>query len=280
MNKKAFLSVLTGSIIAGLTGLFIKNISVPASSIAFVRTALPTVVLGLWMFHRGLSFFRGNYPRMLLASTLNAIRMYLFLVAYVYTTITQAVIMLFTWPIFVNIISSIWLKEKISTRQVFILALAFLGIVIIYSEQPFSLDNRDFLGMSAGIVSALFYSISYVIYKSEIQNYHRNEVIFYQNLVGGVLFIPFIFINTPVPNTQDIVLMSGYAFLMGIVIFNFFFYGLKYLNASQASLINYVEILGAVSVGIIFMNDNITANILIGGLFIISSISMVRYIKN
>lgn len=280
MNKRAFLSVFIGSVIAGLTGLFIKNISVPASSIAFVRTALPTLILGLWMYSRGIAFFRGNYPRMLLASSLNAIRMYLFLVAYVYTTITQAVIMLFTWPIFVNIISSIWLKEKISSRQIYILILAFSGIVVIYSEQPFNLANRDFIGMSAGIASALFYSISYIIYKTEIQNYHRNEVIFYQNLIGGLVFIPFIVLNVPAPNAKDLILMCGYAFLMGIVIFNFFFYGLKYLKASQASLINYVEILGAVSIGIIFMDDKITPNIMIGGLFIILSISLIRYIRN
>lgn len=280
MARKAFLSVLIGSIIAGLTGLFIKNISVPASSIAFVRTALPTCLLALWMITRRIAFFRGNYKRMLLASVLNAIRMYLFLVAYVYTTITQAVIMLFTWPIFVNIISSIWLKEKIGSRQIFILVLAFLGIVVIYSEQPFSLDNHDFIGMSAGIASALFYAISYIIYKTEIQNYHRNEVIFYQNIIGAFVFLPFILINSPIPDTQDIVLMLGYSFLMGIVIFNFFFFGLKYLKASQASLINYVEILGAVSIGVIFMDDKITPNILLGGLFIIFSISLNRYIKS
>lgn len=280
ISQKAFLSVLIGSIIAGLTGLFIKNISVPASSIAFVRTALPTILLAFWMRSKKMAFFRGNYPRMLLASVLNAIRMYLFLVAYLYTTITQAVIMLFTWPIFVNLISVIWFKEKISTRQQFTLALAFLGIVIIYSDQPFSLENQDFIGMSAGLVSALFYSISYVIYKTEIENYHRNEVIFYQNLVGAFVFIPFIITNTPTPNLQDIVLMTGYSFLMGIVIFNFFFFGLKYLRASQASLINYVEILGAVTIGVIFMHDTITPQILLGGLSIIFSISLSRFIKN
>ncbi|MCB0689689.1 MAG: EamA family transporter, partial [Saprospiraceae bacterium] len=200
MARKAFLSVLIGSVIAGFTGLFIKNITVPASSMAFVRTALPTIILAIWMFSQNISFFRGNYQRMLVASTLNAIRMYLFLVAYVYTSITQAVIMLFTWPIFVNLISSIWLKEKISTRQTSILILAFLGIVIIYSDQPFSLQNQDFIGMTAGIISALFYSISYIIYKTEIENYHRNEIIFYQNFVGAFVFIPFILLNSPTPN--------------------------------------------------------------------------------
>jgi drug/metabolite transporter (DMT)-like permease len=279
MAKKAFLSVIIGSIIAGLTGLFVKNISVPATSIAFVRTGLPSLLIALWMAWKGIAFFRGNYRRMLVASSLNAIRMYLFLVAFIFTSITQAVIMLFTWPVFVNLLSSFWLKESISFKQMGILFLAFSGIVIIYSEQPFSLDNRDFIGMTAGMISAIFYSVSFIIYKTEIDNYHRNEVIFYQNLVGAFIFLPFFVFSKSVPVLEDLVLMTGYAILMGIVIFNFFFYGLKYLKASQASLIAYVEILSAVAVGILFMGDKITTNILIGGSFIISSITLLRHIN-
>ncbi|MBK8506427.1 MAG: EamA family transporter [Saprospiraceae bacterium] len=279
MAKKAFLSVVIGSIIAGLTGLFVKNISAPATSIAFVRTGLPTIILAIWMVSRNIHFFRGNYPRMLIASCLNAIRMYLFLVAFIYTSITQAVIMLFTWPIFVNILSSVWLKEKIHVHQILILFLSFFGIIIIYSEQPFSLDNNDFIGMSAGIVSAIFYATSFIIYKTEIDNYHRNEVIFYQNFIGALVFLPFFIYNRPFPGISDLSLMGGYAILMGIVIFNFFFFGLKYLKASQVSLIAYIEILSAVTVGVLFMDDHISPQVLIGGLFIITSISLLKYLK-
>jgi drug/metabolite transporter (DMT)-like permease len=279
MAKKAFLSVVMGSMIAGLTGLFVKNISVPATSIAFVRTGLPTIILAIWMISRNIHFFRGNYPRMLVASILNAIRMYLFLVAFIYTSITQAVIMLFTWPIFVNILSSVWLKEQIHLRQILILLLSFSGIIVIYSEQPFSLDNKDFIGMSAGIVSALFYATSFIIYKTEIDNYHRNEVIFYQNFIGTLVFLPFFIFNRPFPGVGDLTLMGSYAILMGIVIFNFFFYGLKYLKASQVSLIAYIEILSAVTVGILFMDDRVSAQLIVGGLFIITSISLLRYLK-
>ncbi len=280
MAKKAFLSIIIGSLIAGLTGLFVKNISVPAVSIAFVRLALPASLLAIWIVWKGIPFFRGNYRIMLLASTLNAVRMYLFLTAFIFTSITQAVIMIFTWPVFVNLLSSIWLKEKISRRQIGILFLAFLGIIVIYSDQPFNFHNRDFIGMSAGIVSAIFYSISFIIYKTEIHNYHRNEIIFYQNLVGAFLFLPFFILSKNSPVLQDLILMTGYALLMGIVIFNFFFYGLKYLKASQASMIAYIEIISAVSVGILFMGDKITPTILFGGLCIISSISLLHYMRN
>lgn len=276
MKERAFIALFIGSIIAGFTGLFIKNIETEATSIAFVRTGLPSLLLGIWMYRSGFRFFRGNYKRMLLASILNAIRMYLFLLAFIYTTITQAVIMLFTWPIFVNIFSTYFLKEKLTNKQLLVLCVAFTGIIIIYGNQPMSFANDDFIGMSAGVLSAFFYSMSYIIYKKEVDNYHRNEVIFYQNLIGAIIFSPFFFIVNPFPKGADYVLLPIYAILMGIVIFNFFFYGLKYIKASQASLIAYVEIVSATAVGVLFMGDKLTPQITLGGLLILSSVALLR----
>ena len=276
MAQRAFIAVVVGSVIAGLTGLFIKNITVPATSMAFVRMGIPVVVLGTWMWSAGIRFFRGNYKKMLVASALNAVRMYLFLLAYIYTTITQAVIILFTWPVFVNILSTFWLKEKISIKQIVVLLLCFLGIVVIFINQTFSFQNRDFVGMAAGIFSALFYSVSYIIYKTEIDNYKRNEIIFYQNLIGTLFFMPFFILATQIPTMKDMLLMTGYGLIMGILIFNFFFYGLKYLKASQASLIHYLEIISAVGTGVLFFGDKITINILIGGILILGSIGYLK----
>ena len=135
MNQRAYFAILVGAAIAGLSGILIKHLTIPATSIAFLRMAIPAVILAGWMKTRGMAFFRGRYRKMLTASALNAARMYLFLVAYIYTSISNAVIMLFTWPLFVNLMSFFWLKESISRRQVALLILAFGGILIIYSKE-------------------------------------------------------------------------------------------------------------------------------------------------
>lgn len=276
MNNKAYFAVLIGAALAGTSGLLIKLMTIPATSIAFIRMAVPTMFLAWWMYHRKIHFFRGNYKKMLLASLLNAARMYLFLVAYIYTSISNAVIMLFTWPIFVNLMGALWLKESISRKQFILLMLAFSGIVIIYSNQDLSFANDDFIGMTAMLFSAMLYSVSYIIYKTEIQNYHRNEVIFYQNFLGGIIFFPFILINGIWPTAMDWTLALTYATVMGILIFNFFFYGLKYLPASKASALGYFEIISAVLTGIIFMNETLTLPMIIGGSLIVISIMFLR----
>lgn len=276
MENRAFIAVLIGASIAGLSGLLIKQMTIPATSIAFIRTALPSFCIAIWMLLAGIKFFRGNYKKMLLASCLNAGRMYLFLLAYLHTSISNAVIILFTWPIFVNLMSSIWLHEQITKKQIFLLFIAFLGIVTIYSDQDLSFADEDFMGMTAGLGAALLYSFSYIIYKTEIQNYTRNEVIFYQNLVGGFVFLPFFILNRPFPGIVDWGYGTTYALVMGVLIFNFFFYGLKYLNASKASVIGYFEIVTAVLTGVLIMHEELSYNMLLGGAMILISLSMLR----
>ena len=276
-NRRAFYAVVVGAVIAGFSGLFIKHITLNATSLSFIRTATPALLIGAWMFASRISFFRGNYKKMLVASTLNAARMYLFFIAYIYTSISIAVIMLFTWPIFVNILGVIWLKEKIGRSQIILLGLAFAGIIIVYLDQGFEFNSRDVIGITAALGAAFFYSFSYIIYKSEIQNYDRNEIIFYQNLVGMFLFLPF-FIIEDWPSISDWSLSLIYSTMMGIVIFNFFFYGLKYLAATKASMIHYVEIVSAVLTGVIFMGDQLTPFIIIGGCLILLSTAILQRI--
>ncbi len=274
-RRQAFLSVVFGAMIAGFSGLFIKHITLDATSLSFIRMGTPTLLLGAWMMASGITFFRGKYEKMLLASALNAARMYLFFIAYIYTSISIAVIMLFTWPIFVNVLGYIWLKERVTLTQIILLLLAFIGIAVIYFDRGFNLQNADFIGISAALGAAFFYSFSYIIYKTEIHNYTRNEIIFYQNLVGMFVFLPF-FLMADFPNVMDWSLSLVYSILMGIVIFNFFFFGLKYLPASKAALIHYVEIVSAVLTGVLFMGDQLTPLMIVGAALILGSTAYLQ----
>ena len=101
MRQKAIFSILIAATLAGSSGVFIKNLDIPATSIAFIRCALPVLLMGGLMLVRGIPFFRGNYRAMLGASALNALRIFFFFSAYLYTSIGNAVLISYTWPIFV-----------------------------------------------------------------------------------------------------------------------------------------------------------------------------------
>ena len=279
MKNRAFLAIIIAAILYGTSGVFIKYMSIPASSIAWFRTLIPGGIVAIWILATGKRLFTGNIKAMLLASSLNAIRMYLFFVAYIYTSIGNAVIMYYTWPIFATIFGVTILKESIGKRQVGLLILAFTGIVISYLNQHFSFENQDFIGMSAALLAALLYSLSVIIFKSEAHNYRSEELIFYQNFVGMLVFAPFIFINNPVPNLLDLELVGSYSVLIGIFAYYLFFYGLKHMKASTASMLTYMEIVSALIFSYIFFGDILSWNMFLGGGFIILSTAMLKNYK-
>jgi len=276
MKEKAYLAILTGAAIGGTGGLFIKGMSIPATSIACIRMMVPCLLLGAWMWYGGIRFFRGNYKVMLGGSMINAVRMYLFLAAFIYTSIGNAVIVFYTWPIFGTLLGATLLKEHITRRQIALLGLAFVGIIIAYSNQEFSFGNHDFIGMTAAISSAFLYALTVIIFKTETPNYTRNEIIFYQNVVGAFVFIPFFIFNKPTPTGIDMTLGIFYGLTVGIIAYNFFFFGLKYLDASRASMLTYVEVVSAVLLGYLVLGEVLSWNMIVGGGCIILSTILLR----
>jgi len=276
MKEKAYLAVLTGAMIGGVGGLFIKAMSIPATSIACIRMIVPCLLLGGWLLSTGTRFFRGNYKVMLGGSMINAVRMYLFLAAFIYTSIGNAIIVFYTWPIFGTLLGATLLKEHITRRQIALLGLAFTGIIIAYSNQDFSFENQDFIGMTAAIGSAFLYALSVIIFKTETPNYTRNEIIFYQNIVGALVFIPFFVFNEPTPTAMDMTLGISYGLMVGILAYSFFFFGLKYLEASKASMLTYVEVVSAVLLSYLVMGDVLSLNMIVGGGCIILSTILLR----
>lgn len=271
MKLNPYLAIIFATTIGGSSGVFVKLLNLPPTSITFFRVFIPVIFLSAYFGLKKTKLFRGNYKIMLLASVLNAARMFLFMVGYLFTSIGNAVIILFTWPIFATIFGAIFLKEKVTKRTSLLVGTAFLGVILMYADKEISFGNKDFLGMAAMLFSAIIFSITAVIFKNELPNYTETEMIFYQNFVGAIIFLPFIFVNKPLPTIIQISVATVYAFVVGIGACLLFFFALKKMRMSHYSLSTYWEVPAALIFGVIFFKEVITLNIILGGFLIIAS---------
>lgn len=257
---------------AGFSGVLIKNIeSISASSIAWFRTAIPSLFVLIWMLSKSISPFRGNYKKMIVGSVMNTLRIYFFLIAFIYTSIGNAVIILYTWPIMVALIGYLFLGEKMGRYQTFLLLLAFSGIVLAYSDKPFTFGDSDFVGMLAALGASIFNALTVILFKSESQNYHSFEMVFYQNFLGVIIFLPFFVFGFDEARLIDFGLSAFYGLMAGIGVFGLFFYGLKHLKATTASTLMYLEILSAIFFGYWFFDEVLSLNMILGGVLIMTS---------
>ena len=276
MNKSdhPHFHALFASLIWGSTGVVVKYLNLPPTTITYFRFAVPVTILAIFFKSRNNGFPKLNNKLMLFTSILNAVRMPFYFASFLLTSIANAVIILYTWPIFVTIFSAIFLKERITRRNITQILLAFIGIIIIYSNKQFSFEDKDFLGMSLGLLSALTYSFTVIIYKRESQKYSKYEIIWYQNLVGAFAFLPFPFFNRPFLQPGQLFLLTGYGGMIGLIGFAFFFSALKKIKASVTALFTYFEVISAMTLGMVFFKETLTGNIIFGGLLIIGSTVM------
>jgi len=267
MNSRSFWAVLVAACIAGTSGIFIKSMGISPISQAWLRMAFPASLMALLMLIDGTAFFRGRWKKMLMISGLGSIRIVLFFIAFSYTSIGNAVILFYTFPIFAAFFSFLIIKEKTSLFQRLLLAVAFGGILLSFSNKEFSFGNQDFLGMTAAIVSAIIYSLTVVLFKSESKNYKLKELVFYQNLVGAIILFPFF--QFAEAQVRDYTLGLTYGLIIGVIGFGLFFYGLKQLKAVTASALMYMEVVSAVLFGVWFFNETLSTPMIIGGLLIV-----------
>ena len=271
MEKKAVYAVILCALLAGNNGLLIKSMaSMSTGSIAWFRTAVPVLFLIPFLVKDRELHFRGNPRKMLLASFINAIRMYLYLLAFIYTSIGNAVVLFYTYPLFVTAIEYLFFGQKLQRSQTWFLLLAFIGIVVTYAGKPFSFASNDFIGMLSAIGASIGYAVTVILFKSETPNYSKNQLIFYQNLIGALVFVPFLTGLSEVGLPQ-IGIGVLYGLLIGIVVFKLFFYGLKELTAATATTLMYLEVVSAIVLGYFVLDERLSWNILAGGALILIS---------
>ena len=244
--------------------------NLPPESAAFFRSMPPVIIAFLVIIiFTNIKLFQGNVKLVLLASSLNALRMFLFMFALLHTSIANAIIILYTYPLFTMIYSHILLKESLSKKEILCGIGSFLGIITIFANQELSINNDDVLGISAMLLHSLIYPLTVIIFKKESEKYTNWEKILYQNLFAAIIFMPFIFINTPLPSIEQTLIGISCGLTVGLLGFLLFFSGLSKIQASKASLLCYMEVPSAIILGIIFLNETISLNIIIGATLII-----------
>ena len=271
MENKAIYAVILAALIAGFNGILIKAMpSLSTGAIGWFRAGVPVLFLLPGLLKARQLKVQGNTRMLLLASVINAVRTYFFLLAFVYTSVGNAIVLFYVYPLFITIIETTVYKAPISKKQVLFMLLAFGGIAFTYADKEFSFESQDFIGMLAAILAAVGYAFFVSIFKRQTQDCNRNQLLFYQNLAGAVLFIPFLF------GLKDVALTHMgigvfYGLLIGIVQFGLFFFGLKHLNATTAASLMYLEVLSAVLLSFFILNEELSWNTYVGGVLILIS---------
>jgi drug/metabolite transporter (DMT)-like permease len=183
----------------GLNGVAAKlsNTGYSPVFLTLVRSALAGVLVFAWCWWRGISLFErdGTFWAGMLAGLLFGIEFLLIFVGLDFTSVARSTLLINTMPFWVLIGGHFLLGERITSRKIAGLLLAFGGLVMIFSDKlsqpgPDALIG-DLMSLGAGLAWA---STNIVIKRTRLASAGAEKLLLYQLVVGAVvaaLVLPF-----------------------------------------------------------------------------------------
>ena len=188
------LKVAVAMLIWGSVGIFARFSGLSGLGVAFFRVSLGTLLLlpFLWKRLPALLKVVKEHPlSVLLLGTALALNWVFLFTAFNCTTIANAVLVYYTAPVLATLISWRFLGENLTRKRIALLGIAFVGLLIVFSDQKASLENRGFLGVLFAFIAAFFYALIPNLGRF-LKDVRGEELTFLQLSVASLILLPFV----------------------------------------------------------------------------------------
>ena len=280
MNKNRFSGyseIITAAILWSLVGIIVKNIhGMSAQSIIFYRVGFAFILFFASLLVSGnLNIVKLHEKKsyIILFSILQIATMVCYFISIMNASVSIAVLLLSTAPIYITIFSPWLLKEKIRKGGIIALVISIAGILLIVD--PGKLDFKlSSIGILAGIASGIFYAFQVMTSKYVSPIYSGYAQAFWSFLVAAVILLP-------VGTVQLEVVSGNLIYLLILAIFptilavSLYFNGLKKVKAQSASILGLIEPISAVFFAVLVLGEQISTLEITGGALILIGAALV-----
>jgi len=192
------------------------------------------------------------------------------------SSLSLAVTLLYTGPLFVTILSRIFYKEPLTIRKGWALAFAITGCAFVVGLLPFGEGSIPMNTLFMGILSGFCYALYSIFSKTVTKRYSALTITTYTFLYTSIFMLLTSDILSKTNQFQYVdVWMSALLLALVSTVAAFLLYtsGLKHLEASKASILATIEPIVAVLTGVIFLGEHLQGLQVLGiGLVLFSAI--------
>lgn len=284
-RARAITYVLAAGALWGCISLFVRHLSAAGLSsmdIAGVRMLVGAIgmLLIVLVVDRSLLSIRLRDVWMFVGTGVVAVM--LFNVCYfTCMTISEAsiaVVLLYTSPIFVMLMSALFFKEKVTKRKVAAIAMTFIGCVLVSGLLGGAVRLTPF-ALAAGIASGFFYATYSIFGRVALMRYKPLTITFYTFVAGAVASIflsDYGNIAAVVSADPPIVLwIIGLGVVCSIAPYLLYTAGLEHLDPSLAAVFATVEPLVGGVLGICAYGESAGVLKLAGMVLILAAVVLV-----
>lgn len=276
---KSKLYFILSMIIFGTIGIFVRNIEMPSSMIAFVRGIIGSLLLGIILIFRKQSLSWKTLKENFLILSISSLALgcnWIFLFeAIKYTTIANATLSYYFAPVFVVILSPFILKEKLSVKKIVCVVVALIGMfLIIQNNGKLDVKYNHVQGILYGTMAAGFYAVLMLSNKF-IKNMQGLEKTLIQLGLSAVILLPYILFTETLSPSKVPMLSVINIVILGVIHtgigFLLFFTGMKKLKGQSIAALSYIDPVTSMLVSIVIFHEEMTVIKMIGASLLLGS---------
>ena len=277
-------NLVLASFFFSLMTLCVKKIDnrIPIFELVFFRSLLSLIITLLIINIKNINPLGNNRPLLVLRGLLGTIALICIFYAIRNMPLSISTVIQYTYPIFISIFAGIFINEKITRNIIIASIIGWLGILIIINPIQLSDINVEveYTSIFIAFLGSICTALAYITVKKLSFTEDVYVIIQYFPLVSLITLLPFVLINWVTPNWLELVwiICIGLFTQLGQT---FLTIGLKKLPASNASTINYLQVLFGSAWGILFFSEMINVNFLLGASLVLlgTIISTSKIIK-
>ena len=255
-KAKYTLSVIAAGVLWGIISIFIKGLNAGNLSpiqILQLRAIIASVIMTPYLFITNKKLLCFELKDIWMFIGTGVISLTFFSLCYFQTIIESgasvAVILLYTSPIFVILMSLLLFKERITPVKLTALVMTFVGCILVSGL------GRDGGGITVkgfiiGLGSGLGYALYSIFSRYALKKYHVLTITFYTFLFSGLSIIPFSGLGPGSGIMQPQLLYGvGIALFCTVLPYLFYTYGMIRIETGKAAILVTVEPLVGTLVG-------------------------------
>ena len=289
MLQSAYISIISGASLWGLIALFFKFLTacgfsplqIVALRVLFAAVLMTAVIFKIdpkllkirwrdsWLFIGtgifSLVFFNYCYFRSIESSS-----------------ISIAVLLLYTAPVFVMLLSIFLFREKFTRCKMLALLSTFCGCTFITgifsSKMTLTLEAFGF-----GLASGIGYALYSIFSKLALRRYNTLTITAYTFYFAAIAALPMaepLQLFTLLADLRALIGAIAIALICTVAPYLLYTRGLQDVDAGQASILATLEPLVAAAIGIFIFGESLTTAKILGMILILSSIFILNTAKN
>ena len=260
--------MLSSAVLFSIMAVMVKALSasVPAAEIIFFRAFISFAIIMGMVAVKKVEFKIKEKGKATFRGIMGGISLMLYFNAITLTSVSNAVLLSYTYPIFASIFSNMYLNEKLNKEKVAFIISAFLGMFLIFQFDYSALNIGDLLALISGITSGMA-----VVSIRELRKTESSWMIVLSFVFFGTIFsLFFLKGNIVMPGTSALLALLAIG-IIGTAGQLFQTYAFKLCSTALGGVISMSSVVIATVLGMLVFHDVLTLNMVIGGILIFVS---------